>query len=110
VAKKKSPSNADSNRRRRPSRTGPESGEDRDAQREAAKEKVRCALEALRQAEEDYAKVLEHEPQPLEQLREMSLGDAVDRVLEWVRKYPGGGVVAAAAAGFLLGRVLRRVW
>jgi ElaB/YqjD/DUF883 family membrane-anchored ribosome-binding protein len=77
---------------------------------QAAKEQVRLAREALRQAEEQYVQALDQAPAPLERISELSFGEVIDNVLEWVKKYPAAGVATAAAAGFFLGRLLRRIW
>jgi ElaB/YqjD/DUF883 family membrane-anchored ribosome-binding protein len=93
----------------RSGRRGGQKDEDRAARVRAAKEKVRIAREALRRAKEDYSKMLDQGSDPLEQLRGVSLGEIVEDVLEWVREHPGAGVAAAAAAGFFLGGLLRRI-
>ncbi|MBN1911412.1 MAG: hypothetical protein JW818_16840 [Pirellulales bacterium] len=44
----------------------------------------------------------------LEKVRQTTLGDLMDGALEGVKRRPGLGLIAAAAAGFFLGRLFRR--
>jgi ElaB/YqjD/DUF883 family membrane-anchored ribosome-binding protein len=39
-----------------------------------------------------------------------TLGSVIDDTLRLVRRYPGTGVVASSAVGFLIGRITRRIF
>lgn len=75
---------------------------------EAAVKQLDSAREQLRKAEAYYEEMKSKAAEQAQQLRETSLGDVVDGVLEFVQKHPGVGVVGAAALGFLLGRTSKR--
>ena len=75
---------------------------------EAAAKQVDSAREQLRKAEAYYEEMKSKAAEQAQQLRETSLGDVIDGVLEFVQKHPGIGVVGAAALGFLLGRTSKR--
>ncbi|MEE3370268.1 MAG: hypothetical protein VX346_13100 [Planctomycetota bacterium] len=65
-----------------------------------------AAREALRNAEKLYAERQEDTTGA----RSRTLGAAIDDTLRLVRRYPGTGVVASSAVGFLLGRITRRMF
>ncbi|MEQ8785909.1 MAG: hypothetical protein RIC55_06405 [Pirellulaceae bacterium] len=71
-----------------------------------AKEAMLHAREQLRQAEQSYCqaqqRLLDEQGEPT------SYGEIIDQALGFVRKHPGIGVTAAAAMGFVVGRILRR--
>jgi ElaB/YqjD/DUF883 family membrane-anchored ribosome-binding protein len=76
----------------------------------AAEEKVRLAREELRKAESYCDEVRRKASQQVDRLREMTIGEMIDGTLNLVKKHPGPGVILAAAAGFFLGRLFRRLW
>lgn len=74
----------------------------------SAEEELQLAREQLRQAEEYYDEVRVKAAEEAEDSHETTLGDVVDRVLEFVKKHPDAGIIGAATIGFLLGRITRR--
>lgn len=82
---------------------------DIDAEVKAAEEELRLAREALEEAEEHYQETRRRAEEEAEgDETDTSFGDLLDRTLAIVKKHPGLGVAAAAAAGFVLGRLFRR--
>ena len=69
-----------------------------------------AAREALRNAEELYTKQQENASGDRSFLESQTLGATIDDTLRLVRRYPGTGVVAASAVGFLIGRITRRIF
>ena len=69
-----------------------------------------AAREALRNAEELYTKQQENASGDRSFLESQTLGGTIDDTLRLVRRYPGTGVVAASAVGFLIGRITRRIF
>ena len=69
-----------------------------------------AAREALRNAEELYTKQQENASGDRSFLESQTLCATIDDTLRLVRRYPGTGVVAASAAGFLIGRITRRIF
>ncbi len=59
-------------------------------------------------AQDPCRELFEQAAAELDRLRQMTLGDVVDRALELVKRYPGTGVTVAALVGFLVGRMIRR--
>ena len=66
---------------------------------------------ALRDAELQYARTLSRSPEFADEEDDDSLtfSDAVEHFLRWAEKHPAASVTAAAAAGFLLGRLVGRI-
>jgi len=75
---------------------------------EAAHAELERAREQLQKAEAYYETMKTQAAEQAQQLRDTTLGEAVDRVLDFVQKHPGAGVIGAAALGFFLGRVSKR--
>lgn len=78
-----------------------------EADAQNAKEALLHAREQLRDAEKTYCEA----EQRLREEREGELPpyqDAIEQALALVRKHPGIGLTAAAAVGFVVGRILRR--
>jgi ElaB/YqjD/DUF883 family membrane-anchored ribosome-binding protein len=78
-----------------------------EAEAQNAKEALLHAREQLRHAEKTYCEA----EQRLRDEREGELPpyqDAIEHALTLVRKHPGIGLTAAAAVGFVVGRILRR--
>jgi ElaB/YqjD/DUF883 family membrane-anchored ribosome-binding protein len=69
---------------------------------------VEQARETLQQAEANYRRVCDEAAARVCQASRMTLGEAVDGSLEFVRRHPVSGLCAAGVLGFLIGRVLRR--
>lgn len=76
---------------------------------------IQAAEEAVRQAKEQFEKAQQYCQQlrsetaaELQGLREMNLGDLLDKSLALVRKHPGCGVCLAAFVGYFLGRIFRK--
>ena len=69
-----------------------------------------AAREALRNAEELYTKQQENTSGDRSFLESQTFGATIDDTLRLVRRYPGTGVVAASAVGFLIGRITRRIF
>jgi len=61
-------------------------------------ERARSCCGAIRRKASDQVK----------RLRQKSVGEVVDGTLEFVRRHPGPGVIAAVLSGFFLGRLFRR--
>lgn len=69
-----------------------------------------AAREALRNAEKLYAQRQEDNAESRSFLEPRTLGAAIDDTLRLVRRYPGTGVIASSAVGFLIGRITRRIF
>jgi ElaB/YqjD/DUF883 family membrane-anchored ribosome-binding protein len=78
------------------------------AEVEAAASVVRQAREALERAEGAYQQSLERVSQQAARARALTVGDILDGTLEFVRRHPATGLIAASVIGFLLGRSSRR--
>ncbi len=76
---------------------------------QAAEQALQRAKAELSRAQEYYRQVRRQAADELKSLREKNLGDVMEATLGCVRKYPGFGLLTAAAAGFFLGRWLRRL-
>jgi ElaB/YqjD/DUF883 family membrane-anchored ribosome-binding protein len=74
----------------------------------SAADAVRKAKAELEKARQMYAEVRRKTAERVEAVRKTTVGDMLDGALGVVRKRPGAGLIAAAAAGFLLGRLFRR--
>ncbi len=74
----------------------------------AADEAVRLAETELKKAQEAYTKIRQEATARLKDVREKTLGDLIDGLLNQVKKHPGPGVVIAMLAGLFLGRIFRR--
>ncbi|HAA71073.1 MAG: hypothetical protein CMJ70_10545 [Planctomycetaceae bacterium] len=69
-----------------------------------------AAREALRNAEEFYARQQDNKADDQSPLESRTLGSVIDDTLRLVRRYPGTGVVASSAVGFVIGRITRRIF
>ena len=78
-----------------------------EAEAREAKEALLLAREQLRHAEKTYCEVEKRLLEEREDEKPPYL-DALEQALALVRKHPGIGLTAAAAVGFVVGRVLRR--
>ncbi len=74
---------------------------------EAAAE-VERAREALREAEASYQQVCDQAAEGSAQPGRLTLGEAIDGSLEFVRRHPVSGLCGAGILGYLVGRWLRR--
>jgi hypothetical protein len=74
----------------------------------SATEALRRAKAELRKAQEFYEDVRHRAAERVEAVRKTTVGDVLDGALGLVKKHPGPGLFAVAAAGFLLGRWLKR--
>ena len=75
----------------------------------AAEEELHLAREAFEQAQQHYAELRRQAAEDGEGTEDdIIFGDLLDRTLHLVKKHPGLGVAAAAAVGFVLGRLFRR--
>jgi ElaB/YqjD/DUF883 family membrane-anchored ribosome-binding protein len=80
-----------------------------DAALQAAEQELKRARQRLRKAKQSFREARQKAKQdPSTTGRDTSFGDLLDRTLSLVKKHPGIGIAAAAAAGFLLGRIFRR--
>jgi ElaB/YqjD/DUF883 family membrane-anchored ribosome-binding protein len=75
---------------------------------QAAEQALRRATAELHRAEERYRQTRAQAVEQIGSLREKSAAELLESTLECVRKHPGPGVLAAAFAGFFLGRLFRR--
>jgi ElaB/YqjD/DUF883 family membrane-anchored ribosome-binding protein len=75
---------------------------------ETAEEALQRAKEGLKEARRAYRQLRGQAVAQLKQVREMSVGDAVDSALKQVRRYPGPSVIVAVLVGLFLGRLFRR--
>lgn len=75
---------------------------------QAAEEALRRATAELRRAQARYEQTRSQAVEQFSDLREKSASELLEATLECVRKHPGPGVLAAAFAGFFLGRLFRR--
>ena len=66
------------------------------------------ARASLQQAEANYRRVCDEAAERVSQASRMTLGEAIDGSLEFVRRHPVSGLCAAGVLGFVIGRVLRR--
>jgi hypothetical protein len=71
-------------------------------------EAVRRAKAELQKAQQMYEDVRRRAAEKVEAVRKTTVGDVLDTTLNAIRKYPGKGLMAAAVAGFLLGRLFKR--
>jgi hypothetical protein len=62
----------------------------------------------MERAEGAYRQSLERVSQQAARARGVTVGDLVDGTLEFVRRHPVAGLLAAGIAGFLVGRTTRR--
>ena len=69
---------------------------------------VQRARDALRRAEDAYQQVCEDAAEQLTKAGKMTMGEAIDGGLEFVRRHPISGLCAAGILGYLAGRILRR--
>ncbi|MGA2064497.1 MAG: hypothetical protein ABSG86_05995 [Thermoguttaceae bacterium] len=74
-----------------------------------------CAADALRRAKAEldkardfYDDVRHRAAERIAAVRKTTVGELADGALEFVKRHPGAGLCIAAAAGFFLGRRLRR--
>lgn len=86
---------------------GPEPPSPLEEEVQAAKDELSQAKLRLREAEQKYREARERLREDEEQ-GELPYGDVLQRALAFVKKHPGVGVGAAAAIGFVLGRLMRR--
>ena len=105
MAKKKAASGRNAARKKEAPKRAAGGGHDDVAE---AAEQLDSAREQLRKAEEYYAQMKAKAAEQAQHLRETTLGEVADGVLDFVQKHPGVGVVGAAALGFLLGRISKR--
>jgi len=73
-----------------------------------AADAVRRAEAELKKARQQYDELRRLAADRLKAARETSLGDLIDGTLDFVRRHPGPGVIAAGLIGFFLGRRFRR--
>ena len=66
------------------------------------------AREELLRAEETYRRTLERTAAGASQARDITVGDMIDGSLEFVRRHPVAGLLAAGVVSFLVGRATRR--
>lgn len=85
-----------------------QSEHDEPCELDAAAEAVRRAKEELREARRAYWQLRRQAVERLAHVREMSVGEVVDKTLKQVKRHPGPSVVVAVLAGFFLGRLFRR--
>ena len=69
---------------------------------------LEAAEEELKKAQAHYQHLREQAAEKVEEIRDTTIGEAVDGALEVVRKYPGSSLLAAFACGFLIDRWLRK--
>ncbi len=69
---------------------------------------LRAACEQLEQAQSKYRDVRDSALRELSGAREKNFGDFLAAVLDFVRRNPGKGIIAAVLGGFFLGRLFRR--
>ena len=80
-----------------------------DADLKAAEQELKRARQRLRKAKQSVREARQKARQEgAAGSRDSSLGDLLERTLSLVKKHPGIGLAAAAAAGFVLGRIFRR--
>lgn len=75
---------------------------------QAAEQALRNAKAEFDRARAKYREVRQTAAADLRDLRERNLGDWFSAAMEIVRKYPTGGVVAAALLGYVLGKTFHR--
>ena len=81
----------------------------REAAGRPASEPVREALSSLGTAAEEKAReLLTVSREKLGEIRKKSLEDLYNDTKNYIRENPGKSLLAALAAGFILGRILRR--
>jgi ElaB/YqjD/DUF883 family membrane-anchored ribosome-binding protein len=78
------------------------------AESSCAADALRRAKAELRMAQDFYEDVRHRAAERLEAVRQTTVGDLMDGATEFVKRHPGSGLLAAAAAGFFLGRWLKR--
>ena len=69
---------------------------------------LRAACEQLEEAQAKYREVREDATRKLTGAREKNFGDFLAAVLDFVKRNPGKGLIAAVLSGFFLGRLFRR--
>ncbi|MGE0537566.1 MAG: hypothetical protein AB7O68_21535 [Pirellulales bacterium] len=69
---------------------------------------LRSACEQLEQAQAKYQDVRDRAMRELSGVRQKNFGDFLSTVLDFVRRNPGTGIIAAVLGGFFLGRLFRR--
>jgi hypothetical protein len=69
---------------------------------------VEQARTALAEAQRAYDQACRSAADQVARAREVTVGDVLDGTLEFVRRHPAAGLLAAGLAGFLLGRTTRR--
>ena len=75
----------------------------------SAPEPVREALSSLGSAAQEKAReLLAASREKLEQVRKKSLEDLYNDTRTYIRENPGKSLLGALAAGFILGKILRR--
>ena len=62
------------------------------------------AWAALRRAQQAYEQTCETAAEQAAKTRAVTVGDILDGTLEFVRRHPAAGLLAAGLIGFLLGR------
>jgi ElaB/YqjD/DUF883 family membrane-anchored ribosome-binding protein len=73
-----------------------------------AAEALRRAKAELRVAQDFYHDVRRRASEQIEAVRKTTVGDLLDGAMVFVKRHPGSGLFIAAAAGFFLGRTLKR--
>ena len=74
----------------------------------SASDALRRAKAELKKAQEFYEDVRHRAAERVEAVRGKTVGEVLDGALHLVKKHPGTGLFAVAAAGFMLGRWLKR--
>jgi ElaB/YqjD/DUF883 family membrane-anchored ribosome-binding protein len=69
---------------------------------------LRAACEQLEQAQVKYRDVRDRAMRELSGARQKNFGDLLAAVLDFVRRNPGSGIIAAVLGGIFLGRLFRR--
>lgn len=79
------------------------------AELQAAEQELKRARQRLRKAKQSVREARRKAKQEgAAEGRDTTFGDLLDRTLSLVKQHPGIGIAAAAAAGFVLGRIFRR--
>jgi ElaB/YqjD/DUF883 family membrane-anchored ribosome-binding protein len=95
-------------KRRQPTAPTKDVEPDADAEVQSAEDNVEAAREQLQAAEAMLEQVREKAVERVAWLRNQSTGELLDTSLDFVRKHPGLGVLAAASVGYFVGRLIRR--
>ncbi|MBX9790973.1 MAG: hypothetical protein K2Y37_18800 [Pirellulales bacterium] len=69
---------------------------------------LRAACDQLEAAQAKYRDVRDRAMSELTGARQKNFGDLLAGVLDFVRRNPGSGIIAAVLGGFFLGRLFRR--